>query len=102
MSGLARRCACGAENALDARCCDRCGAPLSGAEGFSSGGAVVAARPLASAAGSACGSAAVPPPAAARAVFVGRGADCALRLASDTVSERHAVVFESGGVLFVQ
>ncbi|MCE5246273.1 FHA domain-containing protein, partial [bacterium] len=126
MSGLARRCACGAENALDARCCDRCGAPLSGAEGFSSGGAVVAARPLASADVSArggaavpsdvaacgraavpsdvaaCGSAAVPAPAAARAVFVGRGADCALRLASDTVSERHAVVFESGGVLFVQ
>ena len=114
MSGLARRCACGAENALDARCCDRCGAPLSGAEGFSAGGAVVAARPLASAPGSACGgapfpsdvaacgSAAVPAPAAARAVFVGRGADCVLRLASDTVSERHAVVFESGGVLFVQ
>ena len=114
MSGLARRCACGAENALDARCCDRCGARLSGAEGFSAGGAVVAARPLASAPGSACGgapfpsdvaacgSAAVPAPAAARAVFVGRGADCVLRLASDTVSERHAVVFESGGVLFVQ
>lgn len=82
MSGPSRRCACGADNDPAARFCVRCGAPLSGA--------------------AACGSAAVPAPAAARAVFVGRGADCALRLASDTVSERHAVVFSAGGALYVQ